>query len=392
MSNTYVIAKNGMGSYLEGTGMREDMLMQAFNIFNYQAGVVLSTDLTVTETSPASMAVKVAAGRCFVQNSSYTVNTANSTKYWGVLCEEFTLAVDTNTSGSNRVDLVIVKVNPGATPNSFGTNVATVEIVKGAAGGATPSLPNHSLLLATLTIPTATTTSITNAMIADNRVLYGTSRIKNAAGNIEVYEGAVDQVIQVIVPPTGDLTDALTNSNYTSCNYEVFLLDKPGGAKYTLTTTPTINSTMSALRGVGKPTINSTSGGTSILAISGFMLVENLVLDLDGSTTPTKGITTTGNNGIIRNIIGILGSSSYELIAGSGDGWSITEISAVDLLFGGGKLFNWGGRYSKIEAYASTPQAGLTWALSGDRNIVEVICDTAGSNTGTGNNVTEVVF
>lgn len=165
----FPFAKNGMGSYEDGTGMREDMHMQAFNIFNYQAGVVLPTDLVVTETSPASMAVKVSAGRCFVPNSSYTVNTPNSTKYWGVLAEEATLSIDPNTSGSNRVDLITVKIDAVIAPGAYGESSPSFAVVKGAAGGATPSLPNNSLLIATLTIPTATTTTITNSMIADNR-------------------------------------------------------------------------------------------------------------------------------------------------------------------------------------------------------------------------------
>ena len=58
----YPFSINGMGSYEDGSGMREDMHMQPFNIGNYQAGVVLSTDMLVGVTSPASMAVKVAAG------------------------------------------------------------------------------------------------------------------------------------------------------------------------------------------------------------------------------------------------------------------------------------------------------------------------------------------
>lgn len=170
MPNTYVFSKNGMGNYVSGTGMREDMLMQMFNIFLVAAGVVDSGDFVVTETTVPSMNVKVTAGRCFVQNTSYVINTANSTKFWGVLAEEFELAVATNTSGSTRVDLVVVKINTAASPNDYATNVATVEIVQGTPGAGAPATPSNALKICEITIPTGTTTSITTGMVGDSRV------------------------------------------------------------------------------------------------------------------------------------------------------------------------------------------------------------------------------
>jgi len=165
----FVFSRNGMGDYTLGTGMREDMHMQAFNIFLDQAGVVLSGDMAVSVTSPTSMAVKVAAGRCFVPNTAYVVNTPNKTKYWGILAEETTVSVDTNTSGSTRIDLVTVFLDTVPAANGYATNVASIVVVKGIPGAGTPTLPDNSLLLATLTIPTATTIAITGGMIADSR-------------------------------------------------------------------------------------------------------------------------------------------------------------------------------------------------------------------------------
>lgn len=170
--STYVFARNGMGNYTTGTGMREDMLMQAFNIMNYQAGVVLSGDLVVTQRAAgANMSVDVAKGRCFVLNSSYVANTANSTKYWGMLSDAVTnLAISTNTAGSTRYDLIIAKIDTVPSPNDYATNVGTIEVVQGVAGSGQPATPSNSLLLAVLEIPDGTTTQIVNADITDSRV------------------------------------------------------------------------------------------------------------------------------------------------------------------------------------------------------------------------------
>ena len=68
------------------------------------------------------------------------------------------------------------------------------------------------------------------------------------------------------------------------------------------------------------------------------------------------------------------------------------EIIGLSLLTQGPKLFNFSGSRSFISATGDIVGSGFTWALSGDRNIVHVICDAAGSNTGTGNNITEVNY
>lgn len=169
MPSTYVFARNGMGDYATGTGMREDMLMQVFNMFLFQAGVFASTDFAVTETGTPSMAVTVAAGRCFVLNSSYAVNTANSTKFWGVLAEEFELAIGANVSGSTRYDIVVVKINTGAAANDYATNVATVEIVVGTPGSGVPATPSNCLKIAEVEVASGAT-SITDSEITDSRV------------------------------------------------------------------------------------------------------------------------------------------------------------------------------------------------------------------------------
>ena len=210
----YVYAKNGMGDYQTGTGMREDMLMQAFNMMAYQGGVQRLGDLVVTETSPASMAVTVAAGNSLIPNSSYVINTVNTTRFWGMLTEEYTVDIDTNTSGSTRVDLIVATILPSATPGDYASGSGTVTVEKGTPGAGTPATPANSIVVATLTIPTATTTSITTSMIADSRLFTGMmlptgdmAWVPNRDGNVEKYDDA-NNLLEIFVPLTGDMQAA----------------------------------------------------------------------------------------------------------------------------------------------------------------------------------------
>lgn len=227
--STYVFARNGMGSYTDGTGMREDMLMQAFNIYNYQAGVVLSGDLLVTERAAgANMSVDVAPGRCFIANSSYVVNTANRTRFWGMLSDAVVnLPISTNTSGSTRYDLIIAKINTGSAANAYATNVGTIEVVQGTPGGGQPSTPNNSELLGVLEIPDGTTTQIVDADITDSRKYCGTQTLyKNAhhmvnssgsvilktyvdSNNNIIYGKAGSGIVKVVVPTNGNIQAAI---------------------------------------------------------------------------------------------------------------------------------------------------------------------------------------
>lgn len=209
---TYVFSKNGMGNYTTSTGMREDMHMQYANILNYRAGVVLTTDLAVTERGAgANMSVDVSAGRCFIQNSSYTANTANSTKYWGLLSDAVTnLAISTNTSGSTRIDKIVAKIDTTAIANDYATNVGSIIVVEGTPGAGAPATPSNCLLLATLTIPTGTTVSITNAMITNGRVYPGLTfqtaymlddgtnlELHSTTGNIHIYDSSRDVRLRI---------------------------------------------------------------------------------------------------------------------------------------------------------------------------------------------------
>lgn len=349
----YVFAINGMGSYEAGTGMREDMHMQSFNIFNYQAGVVLSNDLLVTETSPASMAVKVAAGRCFVPNSSYTVNTPNSTKYWGVLVEETTVSVDTNTSGSTRVDLVTVNVDKVTAPNAYATNVSNTIVVKGTPGSGAPALPNNSLLIATLTIPTATTTTITTAMIADSRQYCGTQTpYKNAHHMIDptgvavlktyvdsnkniIYADKDNHIWKIVVPQEGSITAACTSLDADGESGYGGIIQLMTGL-YTVSDTITLPNG-AILRGAGKnqTQLRQTSTVTNFISMGGSSSLEDLYLVKSSTSITITNWINLDSSCSVKNVRAVdigKGNKTENLLNGSPDG---AQVQIVGFQFAG---------------------------------------------------------
>ena len=168
MPDTYIFAKNGMGDYTTGTGMREDMLMKVFNIFLNDAGIASSGDLLTTETSSPSMGVTVAAGQCFVKNADYSLNVVDGTRFWGVLAEEHTISISANTSGSTRYDIMLIQISIVAVPDGYAKNVATVEILEGTPGAGVPATPSNSYKVCEIEVPDSAT-SILDANITDTR-------------------------------------------------------------------------------------------------------------------------------------------------------------------------------------------------------------------------------
>lgn len=83
--------------------------------------------LEVTENSPAAMSVLISPGNALVE-----LTKGGAT--WKVLVmsnAQEELAIADNSSGMNRVDAVIVRVDKDTEPNSLKNNIATVEVVEG---------------------------------------------------------------------------------------------------------------------------------------------------------------------------------------------------------------------------------------------------------------------
>ena len=166
---------NGMGSIDSShntTGLQDDDIQHMLNMFTYQEGVLNSgnDDFKVTETSPASMAVEVKPGQAVVENDSY-VYASHTTKYWYVKSDSTeTVTISSNTSGNDRIDIIVLKRDNSASPDDTASNVFDIEVVEGtpAASPSAPATPSDSLKLAEVYVANGAS-SITNSNITDSR-------------------------------------------------------------------------------------------------------------------------------------------------------------------------------------------------------------------------------
>lgn len=138
-----------------------------------QAGVVYNTtdDFKVEQNGTPDGNVKVNTGTAFVLNDAWTVN-GTETKYWAVHMDAAitNLAIDPNTSGNSRYDIICIKVDPGIDPGTYGELAGTLVVVKGTPAGSptVPATPANHYKLAELLLPNGWST-ITNSMITDKR-------------------------------------------------------------------------------------------------------------------------------------------------------------------------------------------------------------------------------
>ena len=93
----------------------------------YFADKVGNKKFQVTERSPAVLGVTVTAGKILVPFSKGGVN-------WAIIVEQPSdenFSITANSSGANRVDAVIVKLDTSADPNALKTNIATLQVLQG---------------------------------------------------------------------------------------------------------------------------------------------------------------------------------------------------------------------------------------------------------------------
>jgi len=129
------------------------------------SGIINSTDLAVTQNSPAGMSVLVASGWAAILGTTQS----NMGTYMAYNDATTTLTVSTANASNPRIDIVVVTVNDAYYTGSL--NNVTFQVIAGTPASApvAPSTPANSLLLATIAVG-AGVTSIVTANITDNRV------------------------------------------------------------------------------------------------------------------------------------------------------------------------------------------------------------------------------
>lgn len=140
-----------------------DFMSYANDFLDGNSAVVGASDLQVTQNSPTGLSVLVSSGTIYAYISSL------SSYLRAELSDASTaLTIDPNTSGSTRIDLICAEVDPTATPDADGNNVASLQVVKGTPGSGVPVTPANHTCLAQVTVVDSAS-AITNSDIADKR-------------------------------------------------------------------------------------------------------------------------------------------------------------------------------------------------------------------------------
>ena len=160
---------NGNGGVNEGgvRGVASDIVIGA--------GVVDLTggQLLVHEASSPAMTVVVDKGVGYIPNNSFDYTDFTSIRFWEAVVAgttgSRTLVIDANSSGQTRIDLICITLDPGATPDEFGSDIAVLAVVKGTSGAGIPVTPTYSLKLAEVEVVNGAT-EIEDDDITDSRI------------------------------------------------------------------------------------------------------------------------------------------------------------------------------------------------------------------------------
>lgn len=146
----------------------DDLMALAKDLLGANSGIVSADHYEVAENSPVAMTVEVATGIAYVYSSSLGIHMRT------YLDTAVTKTIDANSSGSERIDLICIKIDIAATADANGSNIATVIVVKGTPGAGAPTTPANYYKLAEVTVADGET-EITDTEISDKRAVFSIS-------------------------------------------------------------------------------------------------------------------------------------------------------------------------------------------------------------------------
>lgn len=159
----------GNGGATEGDirGNHTDIIENLSGVVDLAGGHLLVHEATV----PA-MTVVVDAGVGYIPNTSFDELDSDSIKFWEAVVAgttgSRTLAISPNSSGSTRIDIVCLTLDPGEVPDEFASDVAELVVTAGTPGAGVPATPSYSLKIAEVTVINGAT-EIENSDITDSR-------------------------------------------------------------------------------------------------------------------------------------------------------------------------------------------------------------------------------
>jgi len=178
MSEIQITSINGMGAITDlgggsfsTTGMEANDHMHISEDFIDNAGVVGADDYEVTQADTPGKKVTVAGGVGYVLNADYSATSLSEQRYWRAkMGGDTDVTITDNISGNPRIDIICIKVDPTATPDDEGNNVAELIAVEGtpAVSPTAPAVPDNHLKLAEVAVSNGFS-SIVDADITDSR-------------------------------------------------------------------------------------------------------------------------------------------------------------------------------------------------------------------------------
>lgn len=408
---------DGKGDYTAGTGADTSDLTFWTTATAYQAGVLKSTDLAVTERGAgADMSVDVAAGQALVLNSSWAANSVDETRFWPIVNDAtFNITISANSSGNDRIDIIVAQIDTATAPNDDGTNVIDLEVVEGTPAGSpsAPATPSDALKLAEVAVANGAT-SITDAEITDARQWCGIqdpsvsiAHVLDINGNILKYLDG--EIVEILVPTTGDIQAAIDDSDVDSSgqsNAIVTLL--PGQHE----PSAEIDASLPflTLRGFDPTTASVNTGNSVIIRDTNFSGSGNSIIKHDnanGVTIRDLTIFSVQNSSVTDTLLEIDSSSAtpsecryINLVFPHQNNQTVISTTSInrsvfDRIVGGaasspktGDTFLDANNMDQTFVTNTWDNCATSWDLdaSSDYNYLQITSNVAGTDNGTGNN------
>jgi len=198
----YVAIRNQMTNCQDN-----DLMTLARDLLGTNSGIRDSGHYLVAEKDPVAMAVGVATGVAYVYSSSLGIHMRTN------LDTAVTKTIDSNSSGSTRIDIICIKIDTAATADANASNIASVDVVKGTPGEGAPSTPANYYKLAEVSVADGETE------ITDTEITSKSSQIIQLAGtDLDIPTGG-----KVNLPSGGNIEEADTDPYKTIDLYPGFL-------------------------------------------------------------------------------------------------------------------------------------------------------------------------
>lgn len=376
--------------------------------------------LAVTQNGTPDMSVLVSAGKALVE----LTKSGRTFKVVIVNDASEQVIVPANSSGSNRVDAIIVRVDKDAEPNALKTNITTLELVQGSGvsalsdGAITTAVGSDGWYrLANVTVASGDT-AIINAEISDTRAKVAfTDGMSFDAEFISSSAGAADAGKVPVLDSEGKLDKSFfkapVKKTYTQTSLSTgfgtsttqFDITNPSGStfRYTWDTTgtdPNINATTFPIGKeikIAAQNFDPANNGGFVVTGSGanYFEVSNPSGVVESNRTLGTGslhygyIKPAGLKQLLVRVQGG-GASSSSTSSGGGGGYceklyEASELADVELLYVGamGSPAGASGFAAMVASGGTRPRGGS--ATGGDINVAGMNGINSGSG-GTGGN------